>query len=246
MFLRIFMFSHLIIASAYAIDYKILVLPSGGAVGVIPATFLHEIELRTKKPIHEHFSEVWCSSVGAMTAAMLTTKVAPPKKATSGFMAQPGFEPRTKRSKRQHTFSLRAMVINFLQIFWPKTYKPQPASFKQTTPDDSLARVRSAKEVQEFLTKNFSSIWHARAVLKAFKRNIPSSSKLKDTVIPLRIVSGEVKKWIICLAGIWAETELRASKPTDSGACALSALVCGSCAIPPIIFLFLWNKKMEV
>jgi hypothetical protein len=53
---------------------NILVLPSGGAFGVVSALFLAEIEDSLKTPTHLLFDEIWCSSVGSMIAALVSSK----------------------------------------------------------------------------------------------------------------------------------------------------------------------------
>ncbi len=58
---------------AEAQEYRILVLPSGGATGIIPATLLERLEKETARPVYKLFDEIWGSSIGAMTAALLTT-----------------------------------------------------------------------------------------------------------------------------------------------------------------------------
>ncbi len=52
-------------------DYRILVLPSGGATGIISATVLNHLEKQSGKRIYELFDEVWGSSIGSMIGSML-------------------------------------------------------------------------------------------------------------------------------------------------------------------------------
>lgn len=57
----------------HAREYKILVLPSGGATGVISAAMLEHIENETGTSINHLFDEIWCSSVGSVIAGLLST-----------------------------------------------------------------------------------------------------------------------------------------------------------------------------
>ncbi len=54
-------------------DYRILVLPSGGATSIISAALLQYLEHQTDIPTNKLFNEIWCSSAGAIIAALLTT-----------------------------------------------------------------------------------------------------------------------------------------------------------------------------
>jgi len=54
-------------------NYKILVLPSGAATGIISSSILAQLELDIGIPVHQQFDEIWCSSIGSMIAALLTT-----------------------------------------------------------------------------------------------------------------------------------------------------------------------------
>jgi hypothetical protein len=52
-------------------EYSILVLPSGGATGIVPAMVLQNIEQRVGISLTEVIDEIWCSSVGAITTAAI-------------------------------------------------------------------------------------------------------------------------------------------------------------------------------
>src|SRR5580698_4609165 len=52
----------------FAKDYKVLVLPSGGATAVISAALLEHIEEQTGKKTYHLFDEIWGSSAGAIIA----------------------------------------------------------------------------------------------------------------------------------------------------------------------------------
>ncbi|MFZ9595859.1 MAG: patatin-like phospholipase family protein [Bdellovibrionia bacterium] len=52
--------------------FRILILPSGGATGIIPAALLAALEQKTGRPTHLLFDEIWCSSIGSVIAALLT------------------------------------------------------------------------------------------------------------------------------------------------------------------------------
>jgi hypothetical protein len=54
-----------------AYDYTILVLPSGGATGIIPARLLEQIEQEVAAPVYTLFDEIWGCSAGAITASLL-------------------------------------------------------------------------------------------------------------------------------------------------------------------------------
>ena len=51
---------------------NILVLPGGGATGIISARILQSLEERAGLPTHQLFDEIWASSVGSMLTAYLT------------------------------------------------------------------------------------------------------------------------------------------------------------------------------
>jgi hypothetical protein len=160
----------------FAFDYRILVLPSGGATGIIPATVLVELELQTGKPVHSHFHEIWSSSIGSMIASQLTA----------------------------------------------------PSQ-------DEYAVPKTALEVQQFLEKVFSSYWRASGILKEFKSSIPSETELKDTIIPVRILSAEIKSWWCGgYVPIPSKTEFKSFSQQESGNLSLSSLACGSCVVPPV------------
>ena len=58
--------------SSQAVEHRVLILPSGGGTGIVPAVILAEIEKEVGQPVRKLFSQIWCSSVGSITAALLT------------------------------------------------------------------------------------------------------------------------------------------------------------------------------
>jgi hypothetical protein len=160
-------------------EYRVLVLPSGGATGIISAVSLVELERQTGRPIYQQFDEIWGSSIGAMMAALLTV------------------------------------------------------------PRHDRAEPKSASEVLEFLEQAFASCWRASGILKAFSKNIPLGFPLKDTKIPIRILSAEIKDWMSVFP-IPSRTELKVFCPEREGGLPLPSLVCSSCVLPPIH----WYEKI--
>ncbi len=53
-------------------ERHILILPSGGATGIIPLTVLTHLEQTLKVPIYVLFDEIWSSSVGSIIGSLLT------------------------------------------------------------------------------------------------------------------------------------------------------------------------------
>jgi len=180
-FLKYFFIVYILMLTklSFAYNYRILVLPSGGATGLIPATFLVELERRTGKPVYQLFDEIWGSSIGAMIASLLTVPA-------DGVV-------------------------------------------------DGSAPPKTALEVQEFIEQVFSSYWRAARILKEFRKSVPKDLKLKDTKIPVRILSAEVKAWRCGgLLHIPSKTALKSFCQQDCGNLSLSSIACSSCVIPPV------------
>lgn len=53
-------------------DYKVLVLPGGGATAIMNAIFLKYIEVQTGKKIVKLFDEIWTCSAGSIIAGLIT------------------------------------------------------------------------------------------------------------------------------------------------------------------------------
>src|SRR4051812_4982366 len=65
---------HLLLSPlVFSRDYRILVLPSGGATGVISATMLAHLEKDTGRPIYQLFDGIAASSIGSMIGSLLVT-----------------------------------------------------------------------------------------------------------------------------------------------------------------------------
>lgn len=167
-------------------EYRILILPSGGATGIIPATLLAEMEEKTGRPIYKLFDEIWGSSIGAMTAALLTT----PKN---------GVDDR---------------------------------AFSSSTYDDFGTEPRSAAEVANFIENTFASTYRSANIRGIFSKLIGSSTQLKDTLIPIRILAAEVTDWWFGLMP--KETELARFCRESSAELSLSQIACASCTVPPV------------
>ena len=166
-------------------NYKILVLPSGAATGIISSTILTQLEHDTGAPIYQHFDEIWCSSIGSMIAALLTT----PKK-SAGLSA------------------------------------PVPAPIPASVPVPPM----SAAEVTVFLERSFSNLAQAVGIRGKFKKQLPLSTLMRDTLIPLRILSAEVTRfnWIWPL-----ETQLKSFSSAEDGGLSLASVVSSSCTVFP-------------
>lgn len=152
-------------------NYRILVLPSGGATGILSSSLLTELEKEVGTPIYQHFDEIWCSSIGSVIAAMLTTK-----KAEGG-------------------------------------------------------GVMPAAEVTEFLERTFSSFARAIGIRDKFKKKIPASILMRDTLIPIRILCAEVTRFTW---GWPTQTRLRSFSSEEDGAVSLASAVASSCTVFPI------------
>ncbi len=59
--------------SLYATDYRVLVLPCGGATSIINAKLLAHIEKKTGMPTAQLFDEIWGASAGSIIGALLTS-----------------------------------------------------------------------------------------------------------------------------------------------------------------------------
>jgi hypothetical protein len=66
------LFLSIVILPLKAVDYKILVLPSGGAAAIVSAVVLEQLEKQTKLPVHQLFHEIWGASAGALIGGLLT------------------------------------------------------------------------------------------------------------------------------------------------------------------------------
>lgn len=174
-------------------DYRILVLPSGGATGIIPATLLARLEAETGQPVYKLFDEIWGSSIGAMTAALLTT---------------PRGNPDVDRSKNNSL---------------TQSARPLP-----------LDKPRSAAEIVEFIEDTFAKYHRAAAIRKRFRQLIHPETSLKETLIPIRILSGEIKKWWGRGCIIPKKIELRSFCTDQDGDLSLLSIACGSCTLPPV------------
>ncbi|MEO5970187.1 MAG: hypothetical protein ABIQ95_09695 [Bdellovibrionia bacterium] len=156
-------------------NYKILVLPSGAATGIVSSTILAQLERDTGIPIYQHFDEIWSSSIGSMIAALLTT----PKKKSGG----------------------RSLL--------PMT----------------------ATEVTEFLESSFSSWSQAIRVRGKFKKQLPALARMRDTFIPLRVLSAEV----VGFSWIWPlKTRFRSFTSAKDGDLSLASVVASSCTVFPL------------
>lgn len=68
---------------SYAKNYRILVLPCGGATSIMNALLLDHIEKETGMPIAKLFDEIWGASAGSIIAALLTSPHATHKSAAA-------------------------------------------------------------------------------------------------------------------------------------------------------------------
>lgn len=167
-------------------DYRILILPSGGATGIIPATLLAKLEERTGTPVYKLFDEIWGSSIGAITAALLTT-------------------PRNLMDDK---------------------------ILSSPTQGDVGAEPRSAAEVANFIEDTFLSCYRSANIRGIFSKLIGSSTRLKDTLIPIRILAAKVTDWWFGLMP--KETEFVDFCQEKRGHLNLSEMVCASCTVPPV------------
>ena len=167
--------------SSHAKNYRILVLPSGGATGIIPVTLLTHLEQVTQKPTYQHFDEIWSSSIGAMTAALLTTPQ--PDRSGAPLSAQEvsGFI--------EKTFSQYHSVLGIRGQF--RTLLPSDMTLGQTL---IPIRVMSA-EVLSWYTQ----CWPRETRLKEFSRDSHSEVLLSSiacsscTVFPFHPTAEKVK-----------------------------------------------------
>jgi predicted acylesterase/phospholipase RssA len=158
-------------------NFKILILPSGAATGIVTSTILSHLERDTGIPVYKHFDEIWCSSIGSVIAALLTT----PNTAT---------EPQKSASE----FSHRSPPM-------------------------------SADEVSRFLEHSFSNLAQAISIRRRVKKYLPASILMRDTLIPLRILTAEVTQssWVWPL-----ETRLKTFSSEGNGATSLGSVVASS------------------
>jgi hypothetical protein len=171
-------------SNAQAKDYSILVLPSGGATGIIPATLLEELEKQTNKRVYELFDEIWGSSIGAMMATLLTV---------------------------------------------PKDIQNVPS---HSEGDMLVGEPRTAAEVVQFIEDSFSHYYSAVRIRGSFRSLIPSSATLKDTKIPIRILSAKITDWHGNI--IPKKTELKGFCKDNDGHLSLASIACGSCSLSPV------------